>query len=103
MASSRSSAMSDAPEVHPRMDSNIEFAEAMADALVTIPIPRSRRSLMGSTYSSCRDLSILASEVESEGGSELDIEHSAEAQHPKKVRNSRFVLTTSHKCVHSEN
>ncbi|KAJ7814889.1 hypothetical protein B0H14DRAFT_3149262 [Mycena olivaceomarginata] len=84
MASSHSSAMSDAPEVHPRMDSDVEFAEAMADALVTIPIPRSHCSSMGSTYSSRRDLSVPASEVESEGGSELDIEHNAEAQHPKK-------------------
>ncbi|KAJ7315109.1 hypothetical protein DFH08DRAFT_820710 [Mycena albidolilacea] len=89
MASSRSSAMSDAPEVHSRVDSDVEFSEAMADALVTIPIPRSRRSSMGSTYSSRRDLSVPASEVESEGGSELDIEHSAEAQRPKKKKTKK--------------
>ncbi|KAJ6537054.1 hypothetical protein B0H19DRAFT_1182448 [Mycena capillaripes] len=93
----------------PRMDSDVEFAEAMADALVTVPISRSRRSSMrstyssgpdlvtvpisrsrrssmGSTYSSGHDLSVPASEIESDGGSELDIEHSAEVPRPKKTK-----------------
>lgn len=63
---------------------SIAAAEAMADALVAVPMSRSRRSSMGSSYSSDRDLSVPASEFESDGGSELDIEHSAEAPRPKK-------------------
>ncbi|KAJ7796042.1 hypothetical protein B0H13DRAFT_2392833 [Mycena leptocephala] len=81
--------MSDAPEFRLHTDSNIDFAEAMADALVTVPMSRSRRSSMGSTYSSGRDLSVPASETESKGGSEVDIEHSAEAPCLKKKKTKK--------------
>ncbi|KAF7371582.1 hypothetical protein MVEN_00013600 [Mycena venus] len=84
-ASSRAS-LSDAPK-GPRRDSNIEFAEAMADALVSIPMARhSRRSSMGSVYSSGRDLSVPASEMESDDGLDKDIEPKAETPLPRKKK-----------------
>ncbi|KAF7372073.1 hypothetical protein MVEN_00065600 [Mycena venus] len=71
----------------PRRDSNIEFAEAMADALVSIPMARhSRRSSMGSVYSSGRDLSVPASEMESDDGLDKDIEPKAETPLPRKKK-----------------
>ncbi|KAJ6558403.1 hypothetical protein B0H19DRAFT_1235265 [Mycena capillaripes] len=64
----RSSMASSHSSFRSRHGSDIDFAEAMADAVVSIP--RSRRSSMGSAHSSGRDLSVPASEMGSDSGVE---------------------------------
>ncbi|KAJ7705816.1 hypothetical protein B0H16DRAFT_1747068 [Mycena metata] len=75
--------MSDAPP-RIRRNSDIEMAEAIADSLVSIPLaPRGRSSSTASGWSSGRDLSVPASEMET------DSEHASEPVHPKKKKGKK--------------
>ncbi|KAJ7755609.1 hypothetical protein DFH07DRAFT_940770 [Mycena maculata] len=72
--------MPEAPARRRVIDSDIEMAETIADALVSIPaVSRSRSSSMGSGYSSGRNISVPASEIESNDTSEPE-------ERPKKKK-----------------
>ncbi|KAJ7649253.1 hypothetical protein B0H17DRAFT_1338733 [Mycena rosella] len=90
----------DMPSGHPHrvLDEDVEFAEAMADSLVSVPMePRSRRSSM--TSNSSGHMSVPASEDVS--ASEPDIEDS-EAARPKKKKKSKKVSAARQKQADAE-